>query len=116
MVVLAGAGATDHVAWADQAAPGATDEAASPYGGGDAERGHQIFASNGCGWCHESMGRKPGRGPQLMNTKRSDEFIANRIAMGSPGRMPSFGQSMDDQKLRDLIAFIHSIKPEETTQ
>lgn len=90
----------------------AHSESASPYGGGDPERGRQIFANHGCGWCHESSGRRPGRGPQLMNTTRSDEFIANRIATGSPGRMPAFGPALDDQKLRDLIAFIHAIKPD----
>ena len=47
-----------------------------------------------------------------MNTKRSDDFIANRIATGAPGRMPAFGQGLDDQDLKDLIAFIHAIKPD----
>ena len=26
-------------------------------------RGHQIFASNGCGWCHEGWGARPGAWP-----------------------------------------------------
>ena len=84
------------------------------YGGGDAKRGEQIFSNTGCGWCHEGMGRQAGRGPALMNTKRSNDFIATRIMNGKPGSMPAFGGNLDDQQLNDLIAFIHSIKPEGT--
>jgi len=53
-----------------------------PYAGGDAKRGEQVFSNNGCGWCHEGMGRQAGRGPKLMDTKRSDDFIATRIMNG----------------------------------
>jgi len=84
------------------------------YGGGDPKRGEQIFSNNGCGWCHEGMGRQAGRGPALMNTKRSNDFIATRIMNGKLGSMPAFGGNLDDQQLNDLIAFIHSIKPEGT--
>jgi len=84
------------------------------YAGGDRHRGEEVFSNNGCGWCHEGMGRKAGRGPALMNTKRSDDFIATRIMNGKPGSMPAFGGNLDDQQLNDLIAFIHSIKPEGT--
>jgi mono/diheme cytochrome c family protein len=81
------------------------------WAGGDVAHGQQIFAGNGCGWCHEGSGRRAGRGPQLMNTERTDQFLADRIASGSPGRMPAFGQSIDVDKIKDLIAFIHSLKP-----
>lgn len=84
------------------------------YAGGNSHRGEQVFSNNGCGWCHEGMGRKAGRGPALMNTKRSDDFIATRIMNGKAGSMPAFGGNLDDQQLNDLIAFIHSIKPEGT--
>jgi len=84
------------------------------YGGGDPKRGEQIFSNNGCGWCHEGMGRQAGRGPALMDTKRTDIFLATRIMNGKPGSMPAFGGNLDDQQLNDLIAFIHSIKPEDT--
>ena len=85
-----------------------------PYSGGDAQRGEQIFANNGCGWCHEGSGTEAGRGPALANTKRTNDFLATRIMNGKPGRMPAFGGNFDDQQLNDLIAFIHSIKPEDT--
>jgi mono/diheme cytochrome c family protein len=97
---------------ADEAAPAAGTDEPSAWAGGDPGRGATIFANNGCGWCHEGMGRKQGRGPQLMNTQRSDDFIAARISNGSPGRMPSFGSGLDTDQISDLIAFIRSIKPE----
>jgi mono/diheme cytochrome c family protein len=83
-----------------------------PYAGGDAQRGQQVFANNGCGWCHEGSGTESGRGPPLAGTKRTNDFLATRIMNGKPGRMPAFGGNFDDQQLNDLIAFIHSIKPE----
>jgi mono/diheme cytochrome c family protein len=60
------------------------------------------------------MGRQAGRGPALMDTKRTDIFLATRIMNGKAGSMPAFGGNLDDQQLNDLIAFIHSIKPEGT--
>src|SRR5215467_10597791 len=42
----------------------------------------ELFASN-CGFCHSDGGRSAGRGPQLMNTQRNDEFIRDRIKNGS---------------------------------
>ena len=93
---------------------GPSSWADDPYAGGNPHRGEQVFSNNGCGWCHEGMGRKAGRGPALMITKRSDDFIATRIMNGKTGSMPAFGGNLDDQQLNDLIAFIHSIKPEDT--
>jgi mono/diheme cytochrome c family protein len=93
---------------------GPLSRADDPYAGGDPERGEQVFSNNGCGWCHEGMGRQAGRGPKLMDTKRSDDFLATRIMNGKAGSMPAFGGNLDDQQLNDLIAFIHSIKPEGT--
>src|SRR6478672_10146899 len=57
------------------------------YSGGDPKRGEQIFSNNGCGWCHEGMGRQAGRGPALMDTKRTDIFLATRIMNGKAGSM-----------------------------
>jgi mono/diheme cytochrome c family protein len=84
---------------------------ATGWSGGNPDQGRQLFANNGCGWCHEDGGRRAGRGPQLMDTQRSDDFIANRIRHGFPGHMPAFGSSLQDPQIRDLIAFIRSIKP-----
>ena len=85
-----------------------------PYAGGDAARGRQTFANNGCGWCHEGSGTAAGRGPPLAGTKHTNEFLATRILNGLQGRMPAFGGNLDEDQIKDLIAFIHSIKPEGT--
>lgn len=76
------------------------------------EHGKILFVSYGCGWCHEDGGRKQGRGPQLMDSKRDDEFVINRIVGGSPGRMPAFGNQLVDTDILALMAYIRSLKPE----
>ena len=57
-------------------------------------RGKTLFISYGCGWCHEDGGRKAAKGPQLMDTQHDDNFIVSRIAAGSPGKMPAFGEAL----------------------
>jgi mono/diheme cytochrome c family protein len=75
-----------------------------------AERGAQVFASHGCGYCHENGGRSAGKGPQLMGTSRTDDFITFRIMNGKEAKMPSFSGSIDGNQLSDLIAYIRSLK------
>ncbi len=71
----------------------------------------QLFATT-CGWCHSDGGRAAGRGPQLMDTKRDDDFIRNRIKHGKEGAMPAFGSSFNDADIDAIIHYIHSLKPE----
>ena len=71
----------------------------------------QLFATT-CGWCHSNAGRAEGKGPQLMNTARSDEFIRNRIKAGKEGKMPAFGGSFSDADIDAIIAYIRALKPE----
>jgi mono/diheme cytochrome c family protein len=73
--------------------------------------GAQLFIKLGCGWCHEDGGRQAGKGPQLMNTKRTDDYMMNRIATGRTGKMPAFGNSLDGRQLDALLAYIRSLKP-----
>lgn len=72
----------------------------------------QLFAST-CGFCHSDGGRAAGRGPQLMNTKRDDDFIRNRIKNGKPGAMPAFGAMFTDAQIDQIIKYIRSLKPQE---
>jgi len=65
---------------------------------------------NICGFCHEDYGRRAAKGPQLMNTARSDEFIMNRVKHGMPGRMAAFGSIFNDDQIRQIIKFIRSLK------
>jgi mono/diheme cytochrome c family protein len=75
-------------------------------------RGKTLFISYGCGWCHEGGGRKAGRCPQLMGTERDDNFILSRIAAGSPGKMPAFGEALSADDLQALLVYIRGLKPE----
>ena len=68
---------------------------------------------NICGFCHSDYGRKESKGPQLMNSQRSDEFLINRIKHGMPGRMAAFGSIFTDSQIRDIVKFIRSLKPDQ---
>jgi mono/diheme cytochrome c family protein len=71
----------------------------------------QLFATV-CGYCHASGGRAAGKGPQLMNTTRSDDFIRNRIKNGKEGAMPAFGKTFSDSDIDRIIAYIRALRPE----
>jgi mono/diheme cytochrome c family protein len=71
---------------------------------------------NICGFCHENYGRRAAKGPQLMSSSRSDEFLFNRIKHGMPGRMAAFGGIFTDDQIRDIVKFIRSLKPGEEPQ
>ena len=72
----------------------------------------QLFATT-CGWCHSDGGRAAGKGPQLMDTKRDDEFLRNRIKNGKVGSMPAFGSAFSDVQINQIIKYIHELKPRE---
>ena len=72
----------------------------------------QLFAST-CGFCHSDGGRAAGKGPQLMGTQRSDDFIRERIKNGKQGAMPAFGQTFSDAQIDEIIKYIRSLKPRE---
>jgi len=71
---------------------------------------------NICGFCHEDYGRKAGKGPQLMNSERSDEYLFNRIKNGLPGRMAAFGSAFGDDNIHQIVKFIRSLKAGEEPQ
>jgi mono/diheme cytochrome c family protein len=71
----------------------------------------QLFGTV-CGYCHADGGRAAGKGPQLMNTVRSDDFIRNRIKNGKEGAMPAFGTTFSDADIDKIIAYIRNLKPD----
>jgi mono/diheme cytochrome c family protein len=71
---------------------------------------------NICGFCHEDYGRHAGKGPQLMNSERSDEFMHNRIKHGKPGRMAAFGSIFSDEQIDQIVVFIRNLKPDQEPQ
>jgi mono/diheme cytochrome c family protein len=72
----------------------------------------QLFATT-CGWCHSDGGRAAGKGPQLMDTKRDDDFIRNRIKNGKEGAMPGFGAMFSDAQIDEIIKYVRALKPRE---
>ena len=72
----------------------------------------QLFATT-CGWCHSDGGRAAGKGPQLMDTKRDDGFIRNRIKNGKEGAMPAFNTTFNDAQIDEIIQYIRALKPHE---
>ena len=71
---------------------------------------------NICGFCHDNYGRKAGKGPQLMNSERTDEFLFNRIKNGMPGRMAAFSSAFADDQIKQIVKFIRNLKPDEEPQ
>ncbi len=71
---------------------------------------------NVCGFCHEDYGRHAGKGPKLMDSERSDEYLFNRIKNGLPGRMAAFGSVYSDDQIHQIVKFIRNLKPGEEPQ
>jgi mono/diheme cytochrome c family protein len=70
----------------------------------------QLFAST-CGYCHSDGGRSAGKGPKLMDSPRSDDFIRDRIKVGKEGAMPAFGEAFSDAQIDAIVKYIRSLKP-----
>jgi cytochrome c553 len=66
---------------------------------------------NICGFCHSDYGRHASKGPQLMNSERTDQFLFDRIQNGLPGRMAAFGAIYTDEQIRKIVKFIRNLKP-----
>jgi mono/diheme cytochrome c family protein len=72
----------------------------------------QLFATT-CGWCHSDGGRAAGKGPQLMDSQRDDDFLRNRIKNGKVGSMPAFATMFSDAQIDQIIKYIRELKPSE---
>jgi mono/diheme cytochrome c family protein len=86
-------------------APNQGGQAASPS---DID-GATMFAMS-CGFCHQSGGRAPGKGPKLAGTTRSDDFIVERIKKGKPGAMPAFGSAFSEGQIIAILAYIRGLE------
>jgi mono/diheme cytochrome c family protein len=71
---------------------------------------------NVCGFCHADYGRKAGKGPQLMNSQRTDQYLFDRIKNGLPSRMAAFGGVYSDDQIWQVVKFIRSLKDSEEPQ
>ena len=87
-----------------------TQPATSPSGGSVIDV-QTLFATT-CSFCHGDGGRAAGKGPQLMDTQRSDEFLRDRIKNGKEGAMPAFSASLNDADIDAIIHYIRNLKPD----
>ena len=104
----------------DAAKPSETPKAADPPKAADAPAPKAFDVKNNfrniCGFCHADYGRKPGKGPQLMNSERTDDFLFNRIKKGMPSRMAAFGSVYSDDQIHQIVKFIRNLKDGEEPQ
>jgi mono/diheme cytochrome c family protein len=71
--------------------------------------GPTMFATL-CGYCHQDGGRADGKGPKLAGSKRSDEYIIERIKKGKVGAMPAFGGAFSDGQIIAILAYIRTLE------
>jgi mono/diheme cytochrome c family protein len=90
----------------------ATAQSAAPAPDDTQFNVEQLFATT-CSFCHSSGGRAAGKGPQLMNSQRDDDFLRNRIKNGKEGAMPAFGESFSDAQIDEIVKYIRALKPRE---
>lgn len=93
--------------------PGKPDSELSP-----AElHGKKLFVAR-CAACHEAHSTKPFHGPGLAGVMQrkylpsgapaNDERVRQVLEHGR-NTMPAFGNTLDDQQLSDLIAYLHTL-------
>ena len=80
-------------------------------------RGQQIFSSH-CERCHYANSDAALRGPGLFGLFRrkylhsgapaNDERVT-AVIMHGRGIMPAFGNSIDEQQLQELLAYLHTL-------
>lgn len=97
------------------------------------EEGERVFAQLGCQTCHDQAvaGPAPGRGPSLAGVAGSrvelaggtavtadDDYLREsilrpgaKVAKGYPPLMPAYDGLVTEDQLRQLIAYIKSLKP-----
>jgi mono/diheme cytochrome c family protein len=95
------------------ALPARAQQPASPAPDAEQLDVGQLFATT-CGWCHSDGGRAAGKGPQLMDSKRDDDFIRNRIKNGKEGAMPAFGAVFNDAQIDEIIKYVRALKPRQS--
>ncbi len=79
--------------------------------------GHEVFVQN-CARCHHANGTRSLHGPGLQalfkekylpsGAPANDDRVTNVILNGH-GMMPAFGNTMDQQQLHDLLAYLHTL-------
>jgi mono/diheme cytochrome c family protein len=73
---------------------------------GDAAAGKALFTTS-CGGCHAlaDAGTTGNVGPNLDDAKPSTEVVVTNVTNGK-GTMPPFGDSLEDQQIADIAAYV----------
>jgi mono/diheme cytochrome c family protein len=69
--------------------------------------GAKLFGLN-CAHCH-GVDATGDEGPDLHKVTKSDGRIKSMILNGVKGEMPAFGKKLNDEDVKNLIAFIRSL-------
>lgn len=69
--------------------------------------GGELFGSRGCTHCHGADGTGTEEGPSLRDIRKrlKPDQIAEQIRHGGK-QMPAFGDSLDEEQIADLVAFL----------
>ena len=130
--LLAGCGGASTVSPTAETVVGSTPQTTTAEAAvkGDAKAGEALFTTQGCGGCHkfQPAGTNGTVGPDLdklaefaqnANQGSLEEFTHESIAdpsayveKGYSPTMPNFGQTLTDQQLADLTAFLVQNQPQ----
>jgi mono/diheme cytochrome c family protein len=69
--------------------------------------GRKLFLDS-CAHCH-GADATGDEGPDLHELQVSDRYIRNLILNGRPHEMPSFRKKLDQAKISELIAYLHTL-------
>jgi mono/diheme cytochrome c family protein len=83
--------------------------ASEPQASPDDIDGETMFAT-ACGFCHQDGGRVAGRGPKLAGSKKSDEYLIDRIKKGKPGTMPAYARAFSEGQIIAILAYIRGLE------
>ena len=80
-------------------------------------RGRRVF-DNQCARCHDPYSSSMRKGPTLKNLYKhqylpsglpaNDDRVSDSVMMGRK-TMPAFNQTIDQQQLADLLAYLHTL-------
>src|SRR4051812_18636927 len=74
----------------------------------EATQGRHLFLMN-CAHCHGDDARGD-EGPDLHNLHKTDARIYQIVTGGIKGEMPSFAKKLGEPDIRDLTAYLRSLK------
>lgn len=80
-------------------------------------QGYAVFQSN-CAACHYANREKSLRGPGLQSMFKkpylpsgapADDDRVRATILHGRNMMPAFGNTLDDQQVQDLLAYLHTL-------